>query len=843
MQNLIRQLPILLNGSHWNKLALAGAMVLALLALSVSHVSAANTTYYVDCAAGNDANNGTSTSTPWRTLTKVNSLTFGPDDQILFKRGVTCTGTLSFHGSGASGSPIIVDAYDVGTKPLINGAGAADAIYLFNQQYFELRNLELINDAATAADRRGIHIVLQDFGTGNYYRLTNLTIHNVKGDDDKDSDGDGGILIEAKGSTVPTKLNDVLLDGNTVYSVDRSGIAMWSSWAARPEYGYSASPWNPHTNVVIRNNTVYDVGGDGIIPHMTEGTVVEHNVVHDFNERSRGNNVALWGWDVNNLTLQYNEAYNGYGTSDSEGFDIDAANIHTVVQYNYSHDNDGGFVLICNGVGSKVKDGIVRYNISQNDKHSIINIHCVRSINTQIYNNTIYAGAGSAGANIVENGDTSGPGNVALYNNIFYIQCPTCGWQNADRLTVEYNAIYGDHLTGEPPDLHKLTGDPLFVSPGSGGFGLNSVSGYQLQAGSPAICSGMPIGSNIGSTGNGGQDYFGGAVPASWQDRGAHEYSTNCPVPTLEAPTVLHVADILTTDVNGVPKSVYLSGETFYWRVKIVDQNNLPVSGVGVSMQLRDQDALNAGTPSATTGTDGWVLFSNKPKGASNGTWYIIVTGATKTGAAYNIAYNVETWVTIEIGSSGPTPTSTSTPTTGPSPTPTRTNTPAPPTATATPSPTPTTGPSPTPTNTSAATNTPTRTNTPTATNTPPPTATPGGSTVMHVADIYTADVNGTPQTVFTRGDTVYWRVKIVDQSGNPVNTASVTTELHKPDGSVWNTQTHSTGADGWVIMNKATLGSSPLGVYTINVTNVTKTGATYDPAANVKRSTTFTLQ
>src|SRR5678815_991081 len=120
MQNLIRRLPTLLNGSRWNTLALVGAMMLALLGLSVSHVSAANTTYYVDCAAGNDANNGTSTSTPWRTLTKVNSLTFGPGDQILFKRGVTCTGTLSFHGSGASGSPIIVDAYDVGTKPLIN---------------------------------------------------------------------------------------------------------------------------------------------------------------------------------------------------------------------------------------------------------------------------------------------------------------------------------------------------------------------------------------------------------------------------------------------------------------------------------------------------------------------------------------------------------------------------------------------------------------------------------------------------------------------------------------------------------------------------------------------------
>lgn len=207
-------------------------------------------------------------------------------------------------------------------------------------------------------------------------------------------------------------------------------------------------------------------------------------------------------------------------------------------------------------------------------------------------------------------------------------------------------------------------------------------------------------------------------------------------------------------------------------------------------------------------------------------------------GNLYNAAGLPASPFQINLG--GPTPTP------GPSATPTRTNTPASPTNTPTrtntptPTNTPTIGPSPTPTNT--ATPVP-PTNTPTRTNTPAPTNTPGGSTVMHVADIYTTDSNGNPQSIFVGGTDPYWRVKIVDQSGNPVEGASVTTDVLWPTGGVWVTRTGATGTDGWVMLYANLLTNHPRGVYTINVTNVIKTGATYDPAANVKSSTTFTAQ
>jgi hypothetical protein len=45
------------------------------------------TTYYANATNGNDTNNGISPSTAWKTIAKVNSSKFLPEDQILFKRG------------------------------------------------------------------------------------------------------------------------------------------------------------------------------------------------------------------------------------------------------------------------------------------------------------------------------------------------------------------------------------------------------------------------------------------------------------------------------------------------------------------------------------------------------------------------------------------------------------------------------------------------------------------------------------------------------------------------------------------------------------------------------------
>lgn len=179
-----------------------------------------------------------------------------------------------------------------------------------------------------------------------------------------------------------------------------------------------------------------------------------------------------------------------------------------------------------------------------------------------------------------------------------------------------------------------------------------------------------------------------------------------------------------------------------------------------------------------------------------------------------NITLDPVSITIVQLGSGSPTPT----------------NTPTLPTHT------PTVGPSPTRTNTPL----PTHTNTPV-----PPTATPGGATEMHVAEMYTTDSNGNLKTSFVSGETVYWKVKIVDQSGNPVSGAEVNTNIKRPTGANYiSSQKRTTDATGWTTLfsKSINVGSTP-GIWTVNVIGVIKAGATYNAAANVITSAPFTDQ
>ena len=61
------------------------------------------TTYYVDSNNGNDSNTGTSETTSWKTIAKVNSSLFQSGDFILFQRRGVWREQLAIPSSGKSG--------------------------------------------------------------------------------------------------------------------------------------------------------------------------------------------------------------------------------------------------------------------------------------------------------------------------------------------------------------------------------------------------------------------------------------------------------------------------------------------------------------------------------------------------------------------------------------------------------------------------------------------------------------------------------------------------------------------------------------------------------------------
>jgi PKD repeat protein len=80
---------------------------------------ASNITYYVDFINGDDSWSGTSVSSPWKTISKVNNTSFSGGNRILFKRNETWNEKLIFSSSGTSFDPIEIGAYGTGNKPVI----------------------------------------------------------------------------------------------------------------------------------------------------------------------------------------------------------------------------------------------------------------------------------------------------------------------------------------------------------------------------------------------------------------------------------------------------------------------------------------------------------------------------------------------------------------------------------------------------------------------------------------------------------------------------------------------------------------------------------------------------
>ncbi|MCD9026107.1 right-handed parallel beta-helix repeat-containing protein [Cohnella silvisoli] len=525
---------------NWTMALIAILLVCGLLLpLTGSKAYAANTTYYVDSAAGSDTANGTSTGTAWKTLTKVNSVTFQAGDKILFKKGGTWNGQLHPLGSGSSGNPITIDSYGTGNRPLINGGSLASgaAVYLVNQQYWVIQNLELTNNtgldnSGTATvggvPRHGIYIESNGGGKLNYFRIVNNYVHDVNGCFNcgaVEPHTNGGISMFAGGAS--DGFNDVVVENNIVDHVGRNGINIWdASYHTGDQTVVIASQLS--TGLTVQNNSVSYTDGDGILVFGFKDSVIQYNVSNGAGQKmitgfNMNASAGIWPTRSIGTIVQYNEAYGTQTTdTDGQGFDVDLGHYGAIVQYNYSHDNEGGFILL---MGPYTNTSTIRYNVSVNDAYGgekgVITFSWGVPEGTNIYNNTIYIGSGLKNPIYCDGCDANTPGTWSFKNNIIYnVGTGTYAYPSVGA-TIDNNLFYGNHPASEPADAHKLTSDPLFVSPGTSSPGLSSATGYKLGTGSPAIGSGLLI------SGNGGKDYFGNIVSSmAAPSRGFHEAGT-----------------------------------------------------------------------------------------------------------------------------------------------------------------------------------------------------------------------------------------------------------------------------------------------------------------------------
>jgi hypothetical protein len=544
----------------------AGALAMPAQASAREEPGAA---YYVDAQRGHDGARGTSPESAWRTLEKVDATTFRPGDRILLRAGGVWQGQLWPKGSGDQRRSIVLDRYGRGPKPRIDAGGQhADAVRLFNQQFWEIRNLEVTNAApstgtpgANLADLRGIHVSGDDSRIHDHFIVDSVNVHDVTGEVNwiggstsgnapgirfktgwDASKHTGGIVFDTtvpdieNPPSAPTLLSDIVVERSTIMNTSFGGIitkqytgdgkgqnggtvAVPTGWGSRRT---ASDPlFAPFTNVTIRDNFVTQggtaYGADGIYLTDVRGVLEDHNVV-----RAAGTS-GMETYNSDSVTIQHNEVYGTQrkaGGADFNGIDADIGTTGVVIQYNYSHDNGDGILLCqCSGSFGSVA---LRYNVITQSARYPIYLHSNRGTVASITNNTVY---NTTSDFLVFGFGSSLNASYTLQNNALFSTHDGASLTTSPTIHYDRNFYGGASLAVPADDPSPVRGDPRFVDPDvTGPFGsartgprLGLARGNAPGRGAALVDSGVVV------PDSGGRDFDGVRLDQDAPNIGAFE--------------------------------------------------------------------------------------------------------------------------------------------------------------------------------------------------------------------------------------------------------------------------------------------------------------------------------
>jgi hypothetical protein len=491
---------------------------------------AAGAEYHLNSSTGNDANPGTSPKAAWKSLERVNQTVFQPGDRILLSAGGTWRGRLSPRGSGRKDAPIVISRYGDGPKPQIDGGGEQAAILLNNQEHWIIEGLELTNTSVSpmakghvfhkhAAEgrpetevpglRSGIVVLTSGQSRMAGLRITDCDIHDVKGSSWRLAKpgmyDNAGIYVR---SDAP--FDDVVIEGNHLHDLGTIGMIVWVGTGKNANNWGSADPALWGRGLRVRNNRIIKTGADGVIIGCSDGAVIEANTCYDVGVNAAPQPVCsgnpkddvmhiagVWCIASKDAVFQYNECARVRvfeHPADSQPWDVDMHCRGTITyQYNYSHDNPGGTLMIMNA-NPRLENVVFRYNISQNDGFQNKfngSIAIFEPRKAELYNNVFVVTKGNNGYRLSDQ-----PGSL-YRNNIFAFASYTVGPQEYQPRTYPKQPVFeGNCYAGHDPlvaDARKIVADPRFTASGTGGDGMGTTTGYILQKGSPCLGAGVVI--------------------------------------------------------------------------------------------------------------------------------------------------------------------------------------------------------------------------------------------------------------------------------------------------------------------------------------------------------------
>jgi hypothetical protein len=503
---------------------------------------AAGNTYYVDncVTVGSDSNNGTSPSTPWLTINKVNISSFSAGDSILFRRTCTFREQLTVPSSGSAGNVITFGAYGSGAKPILNGTQLVSSWTLDSgskyyatvtpapRTVFEDDTTLLAVATSVVAMTAGSEFY--DSGASRLYVWTvdssSPAGHTIEASAYPAMNGRG--LIYAAGKSYFT-INGLRISKSHDFGVEWDALTGPGSNVTITncdfDYGYRnaitpVEDTHTYANVTITNNTFANGGverarggseGVAIDIFGFQGGLVDGNIVYStlgsaaeaIQTQGGANNVIISNNTVTNALIGIYIAA-GYGNgADTTNITVRYNNVYNTTIPNYAIASEGfgvnidGLEFYGNVAGGAPSYGLMFGNNGGGSVGVIKNAH--------IYNNTFYGHA----IGIMAQGPTMDASNQ-FKNNLIKSSPGGYSWYQVDtnesNYSPDYNLFNGGGGAGDL-DIHwlgtdytlaafkiakskmmnSIAGDPKFTNPASNDFTLQSTS--------PAIDAGTNLGS------------------------------------------------------------------------------------------------------------------------------------------------------------------------------------------------------------------------------------------------------------------------------------------------------------------------------------------------------------
>jgi hypothetical protein len=180
------------------------------------------TTYYIDSAAGNNANAGTSPDAPWKDFTNINGRVLGPGQGLLLRRGSVFNQDLNVSARGTEDNWAEIGAYGTGARPTIRRNWDINdrCALVKNPDFLRIRSLTVCYAAKglivnyTESGHRGL--VIEDCIAHHIEGLYRFNAHGIpEWRDQRGPEGDGSHNSPGIAITGATATDLVLRDCET----------------------------------------------------------------------------------------------------------------------------------------------------------------------------------------------------------------------------------------------------------------------------------------------------------------------------------------------------------------------------------------------------------------------------------------------------------------------------------------------------------------------------------------------------------------------------------------------------------------------------------------------------